>query len=119
MITSFLGVSLCLSDFLADGFNRSKQGREQILIYAATFLPPFIIVLINPKLFIVGLSYAGIFCAILLVLLPALMAWHGRYIQNLSDEFRVWGGKTMLVVLSIVSLLIIFHEVVIDFHLWI
>lgn len=38
VITSFLGVSLCLSDFLADGLNKPKQSWNNVLIHALTFI---------------------------------------------------------------------------------
>lgn len=117
MITAFLAVSLGLSDFLADGFNKPKGGINNILIYGATFVPPYIIVLIYPHAFIVGLSYGGIFCAILLILLPALMAWRGRYNLQLSANYQVWGGKILLSIAIIASLIIIFHDLLTDLKL--
>nr|NGX44464.1 Tyrosine-specific transport protein [Candidatus Anoxychlamydiales bacterium] len=69
--TSFLGVSLGLFDFIADGFKIQKKGMKKLLIALITFLPPVVITLINPKLFLTALNYAGgIGGALLLVLLP-------------------------------------------------
>jgi tyrosine-specific transport protein len=109
LATSFLGVSLCLFDFLADGLRKQKKGGEGLLVWAVTFIPPLIIVLFYPGAFIGALSYAGIYCVILLVLLPALMAWSGRYHKQLTGTqyYRAWGGRPLLLVLIICSLLII------------
>ncbi|MDX2164754.1 MAG: aromatic amino acid transport family protein [Gammaproteobacteria bacterium] len=79
-ITSFLGVSICLVDFLADGL----QWKRGIKIYAAAFLPPLSIVLINPNIFIKALSYAGLCCVYLLILLPMLMLYSGRYRKHIE-----------------------------------
>lgn len=75
MITSFLGVSLSLSDFLGDGLklHRFTWGRE--LACVITFFPPLVFVLIYTRGFLLALQYAGLFVAILLGILPALMAW--------------------------------------------
>lgn len=97
MATSFLSVSLCLSDFLADGFNVSKKGLGKFIIFGATFLPPVLIVLFCPNMFIKGLSYAGLSCFVLMVLLPPLMVWRGRYHLSLDQRsYRAPGGKLFL-----------------------
>lgn len=76
-ITSFLGVALCLSDFLADGL-QIKKTKGKIIIPTLTFLPPLLIVIFAPGIFVKALSYAGIFCVILLILLPIVMWFKGR-----------------------------------------
>lgn len=75
ILTSFLGVSLSLSDFLAEGLNmrRFSWGREAACLL--TFIPPLGFVYLYPKGFILALQYAGLFVAILLCIFPALMAW--------------------------------------------
>ena len=92
MLTSFIGVSLGLSDFLADGL-AVKKAERRWLVYGITFIPPLAITLIYPKIFVIALSYAGIFCLILLMLLPGLMAWRQRYHQQHTD---VCGNKGLL-----------------------
>lgn len=72
--TSFLGVSLALTDFVADGFQLERQGSSRWKIMAITYVPPLVMVLFYPSAFIHGLALAGVFCIILLMLLPALMA---------------------------------------------
>lgn len=104
MVTSFLSVSLSLSDFLADGFRIPKKGLWNLAVFGATFLPPLVIVLFYPGLFIRGLTYAGIGCFILMVLWPPLMAWRGRYHQlipaRIDDQglssYQVGGGRILL-----------------------
>lgn len=75
ILTSFLGVSLSLSDFLADGLKMKRYtwGREFSCLL--TFVPPLIFVYAYQRGFILALHFAGIFVAILLCILPALMAW--------------------------------------------
>ncbi len=109
LATAFLGVGLSLWDFLADGLKVNKSNGKIWIVHIATFLPPMLIVLLYPGAFIAALSYAGIYCAILLMLLPALMAWSGRYRKKIAkkETFRFFGGKPLLVGLISVSVLVI------------
>ena len=72
-ITGFLGVSLCLVDFLADGINIAKQGKNKLILATLAFLPPTIIVIVDPAIFIRALAYAGICCVYVLIGLPIVM----------------------------------------------
>jgi tyrosine-specific transport protein len=101
MTTSFLSVSLCLSDFLADGLNIQKKGSGNIVIFGATFLPPLAVVLFYPDAFLRCLHYSGVYCVILMILLPAAMAWRGRYHWAMAHHYRVRGGNILLAVLAL------------------
>ncbi|MCB1109582.1 MAG: tyrosine transporter, partial [Chlamydiia bacterium] len=80
LTTSFLGVTLGLLDFLSDGLRIAKVGWKKVLLCAIIYIPPIIIVTVNPGIFLKALGYAGgIGCALLLGLLPILMVWVGRY----------------------------------------
>jgi len=103
-VTSFLGVSLSLSDFLADGFRLEKVGKSKLAVYALTFLPPLAIVLLKPDVFVKALEYAGIYCVVLLMLLPAWMAWRGRYHRKYIGSFTVPGGKPSLLLVIFFSI---------------
>lgn len=105
--TSFLGVSIGLTDFLADGFSIAKRGKGAIAVYGLAFVPPLAIILFYPGAFIAGLSYAGICCVVLLMLLPALMAWRGRYQLKIAKGYEVMGGKWLLTLVIIAALLIL------------
>lgn len=105
MTTSFLSISLCLSDFLADGLRMRKAGKSGVFIFLATFLPPLLVVLLYPNGFLMGLTFAGVCCFILFNLLPPVMVWRGRYHLSLSSvkEYRAPGGKLTLAIVSLVS----------------
>ena len=105
--TSFLGVALSLFDFLSDGLKIEKKGSNKWLLYAITFLPPLLIVSHYPHVFMIALSYAGVLCSILLILLPAMMAWSGRYIKKCGLGYQLAGGKFLLIGLIIIALFII------------
>lgn len=93
MLTSFLCVSLSLFDFLTDGLKVTKQGWSRITIIGLTFIPPLVIVLLYPAIFIKSLTYAGVCCIVLLMIFPTLMAWRGRYILKIAhvDGYQVMG----------------------------
>ena len=112
--TSFLGVTLGLFDFLADGLGLKKQGGQKLIIYLLVFVPPTIIGLIYPNIFIRALGYAGgIGCALLLGLFPVMMVWSGRYKKNLATNPQLAGGKGALIALS---LFVIFEVIVEGVH---
>lgn len=90
MLTAFLGVSLCLMSFLSDGLKISTYGPHRIGLYLITFAPPLFLVIFYPGLYIHALSYAGFFCIMLLLFLPALMSFMGR--KHYTAPFSVPGG---------------------------
>ena len=114
LATSFLGVGISLFDFLLDGFAFNQTEKNKFIVYMLTFLPPLMVVLFYPASFILALNYAGIWCAILLALLPALMAWAGRYRQQINAPYRVMGGKKLLSLLILSSSIIIAHAIIVD-----
>ena len=112
ILTTFLTCSFGLSDFLADGLGLTKhQSKQQdVLIYGATYIPPLLIALCFPGIFIKALHYAGIYCLILFVFIPVLLAWRGRYVVKYADHYRVPGGKPLLVSLAISAAIGIFYS---------
>ena len=106
MVTAFLGVSLGLFDFLADGLKLKKSGYEGKYTLALTFLPPLAVVLFNPGIYLHALSYAGVCCVILLLLLPAVMTWQGRKNSVLAtnENHMVPGGTFSLAILGLIGL---------------
>jgi len=106
MLTAFLGVSLCLIAFLSDALNLKQQGKEGLGLFLLTFLPPLLIVLLYPNAYIFALRYAGFFCVILLLLLPALMSYVGR--KHYPSSFVVPGGKTSQILVIVCSLALLY-----------
>ena len=116
--SSFIGVALGLFDLLSDGLQlRGQWGRLWVAVL--TFIPPLLIAMLYPNGFIMTLSYAGVFVALLHGLLPALMAWSGRYCTGLAATgYRVFLGKAGLIVVMLISLLVVYAQVASNFH-WI
>lgn len=92
IITSFLGISLSLSDFLTDGLRIKKTWEGKLIAILLTFMPPLIFIFSCQNSFYIALDYAGAFVAILLGILPSLMA------LSLKENkwYQSFYGKTMV-----------------------
>ncbi|MCP3942288.1 MAG: tryptophan/tyrosine permease [Desulfobacteraceae bacterium] len=103
ILTSFLGVSLGLFDFLSDGLKLPDNILKRPFIFILTYLPPIILLLFYVTSFDKILSFAGVFVSLLLGILPILMVWSGRYSNKTNDKrtYQVFGGKILLVLLFI------------------
>lgn len=95
IVTAFLGVSLSLFDFLADGLKLKKKGQQGVSVVALTFLPPLVVVLSHPGVYLHALSYAGLCCVVFLLLLPVLMAWQGRKVFPFAQDLAILPGGNM------------------------
>lgn len=111
VLTSFLGVALCLTDFWADALQVEKKGYKSLIITLLTLGPPLLVVIFIPGIFLKALKYAGIDCVILLVALPALMALKGRTKYQAKSRFKVFGGSWTLYLLILLSVLLIFNGI--------
>ena len=102
--TSFLGVSMALSDFLSDGFNIKRVAQSTPLgVLAISFIPPTLIVLLKPGIFILILKYAGILCVVLLMLLSTLMAWSACYVKKIIAHPPRYCAKPILALNALLS----------------
>lgn len=112
IITSFLGVSLSLRDFLADGLKIRKSPKGKLILYLLTFIPPLLLTVTDPRAFLNALEYAGAFGVVtLLGLLPVLMVWRGRYKQKYISSYQAPGGKVALFIALLISLGVIGQEI--------
>lgn len=110
IVTSFLGVSMSLTDFLADGCKIKRDAWGNVGLIALTFIPPFLIALIDPRVFLMALDYAGAFGVVfLLALMPALMVWVKRKRDQVG--YQAPGGTAALILTIGVSSILIGIEV--------
>lgn len=97
ILTSFLGNSLSFVDFLSDGLKIKKDALGNLWLCILVIVPPFLLALVYPRIFLIALNYAGAFGAVILFgILPALMVWAGRYHKGLGKRALVPGGKVVL-----------------------
>ena len=101
--SSFLGVTLGLFDYLADlfGFDDSAMGRFKTALL--TFIPPMLGGLVKPDGFLYAIGYAGLAATVWAAIVPALLARASRKRFG-SPQFRVWGGKAMIVLILLFGL---------------
>lgn len=93
VLTSFLGVALSLSDFLADGTKVKKVGKGLGINAVLTLIPPLLIVLLFPAIFLKALNYAGVLCVLLLFIMPIVMviAQKIKEVPLVTQKSRVEG----------------------------
>lgn len=102
LVTSFLGVTLGLRDFLADGLKIKQTMYGKMCLIFLIFIPPLLVAIIYPHIFLTMLDYAGgIGCALLLGLLPIIMVWRGRYHFHFKGTQQLFGSKCVLVILAV------------------
>jgi len=112
LLTSFLGVTLGLLDFLADGFKMPKTPINKLIICCFIFIPPLIVGFTHPGLFLQALDFAGGFgCSLLLGALPIIMVWRGRYHLGLKSQYSLPGGKKVLLLLILFVIIQLSFEI--------
>ncbi|WP_282176097.1 aromatic amino acid transport family protein [Vibrio nereis] len=114
LLTSFLGVSLGLFEFLGDTIKKRTKGNSRLLVALVTFLPPMGFALFYPQGFIMALGYAAIALAVLAIFLPIMMAKKART-QAEDSHYQVFGGNVGLVASSVIGFVIISAQILITF----
>lgn len=100
LVTSFLGISLGLFDFLSDGLKIPNKGKGRIVLSLLIIVPTFIFSAYFERIFITALDVSGGFGdTILNGIMPVMMVWVGRYIYKFPDDHRTPGGKPLLVII--------------------
>ena len=106
IVTSYLGITLALYDFLNDGLKLHQRPHGRMINLTLTFLPPLVFSLLFGG-FSRAISYAGLMVIILYAILPATMVWKARYDSHDDAKLVTWGGKPGLILTYIISFTII------------
>ncbi|MDJ0651494.1 MAG: aromatic amino acid transport family protein [Simkaniaceae bacterium] len=119
IVTSTLGVAFSMVDFLGDGFNvEERKGLSRVGLTLLTFVPPLILAMLNPGIFIAALGVAGGFGeAFLNGLLPIGLLWIGKYTWKLKADLNWLENKGVLSFLTLCALFVIVLEFVHLFQL--
>lgn len=107
LVTSYLGIALGTFDFLADALKVKKNKKGRRLLEFLVIVPTLLFAIAFPRAFLVSLELTGGFGdAILSGILPISMVWVGRYHLNLKGDYRFWGGKSVLLFLLAISIIV-------------
>lgn len=110
LTTSFFGVTLGLFDFNRDIYSlRKENSMNKVILFVITFLPPLLFVIYYPNGFKIALGYASVFVSILLIALPAIMAWVVRKRQYINN----YASKALLIFIILIALFTISFEIAI------
>jgi tryptophan-specific transport protein len=107
VVSSFLGVTLGLFDFIADKFkfDDSRGGRFKTALL--TFVPPTLGGLIFPNGFLYAIALAGLCACMWGAIIPALAVKASRKKYG-NPHYRVWGGDALVyLIMSYGGLLIV------------
>lgn len=98
LVTSFLGMALGLFDFLSDGLSIPNEGKGRVLLSLLIIIPTFFFAVYFERIFLIALDTSGGFGdTILNGMMPVLMVWIGRYVYKFPDDYRIPGGKPLLI----------------------
>ncbi|HAS6348534.1 TPA: amino acid permease [Vibrio vulnificus] len=115
LLTSFLGVSLGLFEFLGDVIKKQGKTQNRIVPALVTFTPPLMFALYYPQGFIMALGYAAIALAILAIFLPIVMVRKVRKKSDKMNRYQVVGGQATLMLTGIVGIVIVGAQLLISF----
>lgn len=104
ILTPFMANTLTFVDFLKDGLNLSQESKYELAIYGLVLVPPTLLTMLFPHLFLKALSTAGGFADVLLFgVLPVLIIGIGRYVKNVKGPYTAPGGKLFLIMILLLS----------------
>ncbi|QSX31934.1 amino acid permease [Shewanella cyperi] len=105
LITSFLGVTMSLFDFLAE-LTRARGGLVgRLQTWLVTFVPPLLCALYVPEGFVAVLGFAAIPLVVMIIFLPIAMAL-GQRKANMGG-YQVSGGQGALYAIGLAGVAII------------
>ncbi|MGI2258826.1 amino acid permease [Shewanella sp. GXUN23E] len=108
LITSFLGVTLSLYDFVAELTRAADTLAGRIQTWLITFIPPLLCALFYPDGFVAVLGFAAVPLVVMIIFLPIAMALRQRVSQ--PDGYQVSGGKLALALSGVGGLAIVFAQ---------
>lgn len=116
IISSFLGASLGLFDYLADLFNIKNTRLGRLKTASITFLPPLVASFFFPYGFVTAIGYVGFAAAIWSIIVPALMVLKSRK-KFPNAAYRVFGGKFLIYFILLFAIITITSQLITEFGL--
>ncbi|MGB7978594.1 MAG: aromatic amino acid transport family protein [Chlamydiales bacterium] len=107
LVTSYLGLSIALFDFVRDMFKGLGKYPRKETIIAVSILPCLFLAMLFQKALLNFLDASGGFGdALLSGMIPVSMIWIGRYRRKYIGEYKVAGGKPALIGAGVFALAI-------------
>lgn len=116
IISSFLGASLGLFDYLADLFNIKNTKLGRLKTASITFVPPLIFAMLFPYGFVTAIGYVGFAAAIWSILVPALMVLKSRK-KFKHTTYTVAGGNPLIYFIIFFAILTIVSMLITELHI--
>lgn len=105
LVTSFLGVTLSLYDFVAELTRAQNTFVGRIQTWTLTFVPPLLCALYLPEGFVAVLGFAAVPLVVMIIFLPIAMALRQRQPQAVG--YQVSGGSVALLATGVLGVIII------------
>jgi tyrosine-specific transport protein len=104
ILTPFMANTMAFVDFLKDGLKVSKKSIFDLVIFALVLVPPTLLTIFYPDLFLKALGIAGGFADVLLLgILPVLVVGIGRYVKKIKGPYTAPGGVFFLITILLLS----------------
>ncbi len=106
LVTSFLGVTLSLYDFIGELTRARPTIAGRIQTWLITFVPPVLCALYIPEGFVAVLGFAAIPLVVMIIFLPIVMALKQRPLAT-DNGYQVAGGTPALAIAGVLGTVII------------
>ncbi|GGB54065.1 amino acid permease [Shewanella inventionis] len=111
LITSFLGVTMSLFDYVAELTRARDDVAGRAKTWLITFVPPLLCALYYPDGFFQVLGFAAIPLVVMIIFLPIAMALKQR--AQLLGGYQVSGGTFALTITGLLGALIVFAQLMV------
>ncbi|GGP91861.1 aromatic amino acid transport family protein [Shewanella ulleungensis] len=111
LITSFLGVTMSLFDYVAELTRARDDIAGRAKTWLITFVPPLLCALYYPDGFFQVLGFAAIPLVVMIIFLPIAMALKQR--AQLLGGYQVSGGTFALLLAGLAGVLIVFAQLMV------
>jgi tyrosine-specific transport protein len=106
LFTPFIASTLSFVDFIKDGLKMSSGSKYEFFVYLLVLVPPTVLTLSYPHLFLKALGLVGgVVDVALFGILPILIVSIGRYFKKVEGPYKAPGGILFLSFLFMLCLM--------------
>ena len=104
LTTAFLGSTLSVFNFLADGLKRPNTFWGRLQSATLTLVTPLLIALFFPDGFVLAMNWSALFTVLLCIIFPAWMVYKYRQQNPTSTSYRVQCNNAMIMLVLIIGI---------------